>query len=458
MQFKKWLFHSIGLIILYLTFWCLLIISGFLKNHPDDELSNFLPQSTKYAVRIYTNNILKTCFEELFFYQKDETTQEKFEEFAQKIISNTDSAFTQTSTSKEKFQGIDLYNDIIFFEFLENKTTYSGILCHVTDSIKFSNNSKDKNFIKLCKESIGIILQHDQGRTDQKSLGQRALKILSFNGSKKLNHKRNSPQALLDIYLSVNNGEQGISELKMEVNADPEKISIVGNVNPSLLKSNNTLSYHLQPKNLNLYLKDIPEQMNLAIGKWFDQNKFPKLEFEEMQINYEGLDIGFSTTNLAVIPKFEAIFKTKNKTKIREYLSDTTILNAIGGKLDSDFVSINSNQYFFEQLDSCSFYIGNNHKPVYEKRLITDPLSIRGKLSHLTNIQTGGMDFLLNFVPVYSSLNNYFLRIESFNLKITEDIKQNHFEASMVFKPAHNAFFESLLLLNDLQELKTLMK
>lgn len=456
MQFKKWLFTSIGLVILYLTFWCLLKLSWLLKNHPDDELSNFLPQSTKYAVRIYTNNILKTCSEELFFYQKDATTQDKIEEFAHKVISKTDSAFTHTSNVKDKLEGIDLYNDMIFFEFSENRTTYSGILCHVSDSLKF--NKSGNNFVKLSKASIGIILQHDRDGVNPNSLTQIASKILSFNGSKKLNHKRNSPQALLDIYLSVNDGVQGKSELNMEVSADPEKISIVGNVNPSILKSNTASSYHLQPKHLNICCKDIPEPMNLAIGQWFDQNKFPKLEFEEMQINYEGIEIGLFASNLALNPKFEAIFKTKNKTKIREYLSDTTLLNAIGGKLDSDFVSINSNQYFFEQLDSCSFYIGNNLKPVYEKRLITDPLSIRGKLNHLTNIQTGGMDFLLNIVPVYSSLNNYFLRIESFNFKITEDIRQNYFEASMVFKPGHNAFFESLLLLNDLQELKTLMK
>ncbi len=456
MQIKKWLFTSIGLVILYLTIWSLLQLSWLLKNHPDDELAIFLPQSTKYAVRIYTNNIIKTCSEELFFFKKDATTQDQFEEFAHKVISKTDSAFTQTKNVKDKFEGMDLFNDIIFFEFSENRITYSGILCHVSDSLKF--NKSGNKFVKLSKASIGIILQHDLDGANQNSLTQTASNILSFNGSKKLKHKRNSPQALLDIYLSVNNGDRGKSELNMEVNFDHEIISIIGNINPSILNSNSSLSYNLQPKNLNICFNDIPEPMNLEIQKWFDQYKFPKLELEEIQINYEGIEIGLFASNLALNPKFEAIFKTKNKIKIREYLSDTTLLNTIGGKLDSDFVSINSNQYYFEQLDSCSFYIGNNHKPIYEKKFSTNPLSIRGKLSHLTNIQTGGMDFLLNIVPVYSSLNNYFLRLDSFNLKITEDMRQNQFKASMVFKPGHNAFFESLLLLNDLQELKTLMK
>ena len=96
--------------------------------------------------------------------------------------------------------------------------------------------------------------------------------------------------------------------------------------------------------------------------------------------------------------------------------------------------------------------------PMYEKRSISDPLSIRGKLSHITNIQTGGMDFLLNIVPFYTSLNNYFLKLDKFNFKITQDTEQNNFSGSIDFKAGSNAFFESLLLLTELQELKTLLK
>jgi hypothetical protein len=456
MQLKKWLFTSFGIFILYLTFWSLVKFSGILKNHPDDDLSIFLPASTKYAVRIYTDNVVKKCFQELLFYKKDDTTQEKFAEFAQTIVTKSDSTLTQTSNVKDKFQGIDLYNDMIFFEFVENQITYSGILCHVSDSMKFNNYNNDKNFIKLSKASIGIVLQQESGQ--KKSLLQIASKVLLSDGSQKLNKKRNSTNALADIYLSVKNESEELSEINLELNAEPRKINILGKVRPPILKSNNTSSYLLQAKNLNFCLKDIPEKMNLEIQKWFNQNKLPELEFEEIQINYEGLDIGFTASNLAINPKFEAIFKTKNETKINEYLSNIAVLNSIGGKIDSGFVLINKTQYFFEQLDSCSFYIGNNHKPIYEKRLILNPLSIRGKLSHLTNVQTGGMDFLLNIVPLYTSMSNYFLNIEKFNFQITQDTKQNNFSGNMEFKAGRNAFFESLLLFTELQELKTLLK
>ncbi len=459
MQFKKWLFTSIGLIFLYLTFWSILRTSGILMNHPNDDLSQFLPEKTDYAVRIYSNNIIKTFYQELFFYKEDGAIQDKIQNYIVKTISKTDSTPIQTTIIMDKLQGIDFFNDIIFFQFTENQVVYSGLLCHVNDSAAFINTDrKNKDYLKLCDKSIGVIIQTEKGKHQSNALGKLALKLLSSKKSKKLRQRRNSTIALADVYYSIKDKKQKLSELTMEINADAQKISFSGKLVPEFFEVEHNPGYLLQAKNLNICIRDIPESIQSEIQKWLAQNKIPNIGLEEIQINYEGLDIEFTPTYLAIKPNFEAIIKTNGKKPIKEYLANPIILNTIGGKLDSNFVAINNVSYFFEQLDSCTFYIGNNAKPIYEKRLNTDPILIRGKLSHLTNIQTGGMDFLLNIVPLYASINNYFLNQERFNFRITQDATQNIFEGDIEFKEGNNAFFESLFLITELQEMNTLLK
>jgi hypothetical protein len=175
-------------------------------------------------------------------------------------------------------------------------------------------------------------------------------------------------------------------------------------------------------------------------------------------MNYEGLDIELIPSNLAIKPKFEAIFKTVKNTSIKNHLSNAVLLEKIGGKLDDNFVAINNSKYYFEQLDSCTFYLGNNSKPVFEKRFNPDLLSIRGNLSHLTNIQTGGMDFLLNVVPLYSALNRYFTNSQNLNVKITPNSTTSLIEGNLDFKKDKNALFESFFLFLEIQAVNKLLK
>jgi hypothetical protein len=456
MQFKKWLLTSISLIVLYLCLWGMIWASAQLKNHPNDELSNFLPENTKFAVRIYSDNILKSFFQELLCYKADDSAQIEIENYIEKVISQADKDDESSKNLSAKLKGIDLYNDLIVFQFYENENEYTGLLCHVTDSLAFNDfDTKNKFIYRSSNNSVGLILQSDRDQSN--SLKQIAKKVLSVQKFKKLCHKRLSSEALADVYIKIND-ENKSSLLTLAINGNDKKINVNGKIVSGDFKIDNNPVYVLQGKNLSVNLRYIPEPLKKQIRNWLAQNKIPDIDLKELQMNYEGLDIELTPTNIAIKPRFEAIVKTKNGTKIKNYLSNTVVLEKIGGELDSNYISINNSKYYFEQLDSSTFYIGNNSKPVYEKRLNPDLMSMRGSLSHLTNIQTGGMDFLLNVVPLYAAANRYFLNSEKLNFKITHNAKMNTIEGNLDFKTGRNAFFESFFLFLEIQEVNTLLK
>ena len=90
--------------------------SAQLKNHPNDELSNFLPENTKFAVRIYSDNILKSFFQELLCYKADDSAQIEIENYIEKVISQADKDDESSKNLSAKLKGIDLYNDLIVFQ------------------------------------------------------------------------------------------------------------------------------------------------------------------------------------------------------------------------------------------------------------------------------------------------------------------------------------------------------
>ncbi len=458
MQFKKWVLTSLSLIVLYLSVMAMLWTTAKLKNHPQDELTQFLPKNTKLAVRVYSENIVRSFFQELFFYNADDSTQNEIENYIEKFILKVDTTTERPQNILDNLKGIDLYNDILIFQFSEQNIEYSGMLCHITDSAAF--NAFDTKNQLLCVHSnktVGIILQTVHQNNQSHTLKQMARKVLTSHKSNVLGTKRTSREALADVYVRIDT-DNNASDLTLKIDGNSEKISFKGKITPFDSKMDNSPAYVLQGKNLSFSLRYIPDSLKKQIRNWCIQNSIPDFELHEIQMNYEGLDIELTPSNLAIKPKFEAIFKTVKNTSIKNHLSNAVLLEKIGGKLDDNFVAINNSKYYFEQLDSCTFYLGNNSKPVFEKRFNPDLLSIRGNLSHLTNIQTGGMDFLLNVVPLYSALNRYFTNSQNLNVKITPNSTTSLIEGNLDFKKDKNALFESFFLFLEIQAVNKLLK
>jgi hypothetical protein len=432
--------------------------SAQLKNHPSDDLSQYLPKNSKFAIRVYSDNILKAFIKELFFYKADDSNQNEIEKYIEKFISTDDQSTERPQNIIKNLKGVDFFNDLLFFHFSDQNMEFNGVLCHITDSVAFkANDTKNRLFWVESNKSVGIILQATNEKAQGRALKQIAQKILITKNHHKLSPRRSSSEALADVYVNIN-GAIEASELTLEIDGNSEKINFKGKIKPFDSKIDKNPVYVLQGKNLSWSLRYIPETLKKELRSWCAQNNIPNIDLREIQMNYEGLDVAFMPGNLAIQPKFEAIFKTENCTKIKNFLSDTVVLEKIGGKFEEHFISINNTKYYFEQLDSCTFYLGNHSNPVFEKRYNPELMSIRGELRHLTNIQTGGMDFLLNLVPLYAATNRYFTNSEKINLKITPKADTSLIEGVLDFKKNKSAFFESFFLFLETQELNKHLK
>ena len=459
MKFKKWLFSALSLIFLFLSMWLIIWTAAALKNHPKDNLATYLPKDTKFAVRVYANNIMQKFYRELLFYKRDPSNQNLIKDIIEQKIKSADEDSIDRSSLIENFKGIDLYNDFIFFQFSRNQKDYNGILCHVKDASQFLENVSDNDkFKKVCNHNVGLILFPMQKDVQIAELSKLSEEIITTENTGIFNSRRATSDALFDLFYQIQDENGTFSKLALALDINEKRISLNGTLTPAVAKTKDNSSYVLQGKNLNIKAFSIPQILNNELNKWLNENAIPPISVRELQLNYEGLAIELNPTQLNIKPKFEAIVKSTERLNVKSFLANPNLLQLINGKLDSNFVAINDAKYFFEQLDSCTFYIGNNLKPVYEKVKTVDEFSLIGELDHLTNISTGGMDVLLNIIPLYAAINRYFIVSNHAALHVTQDDYKYIIKGNLDFNSQQNAFFESIILGSEIQELNSALK
>jgi hypothetical protein len=463
MHFKKWLLSTLSLAVLGTIAWLIAFTSQLILVRQKNELSLYLPETTTLAVKINNQNITNYFFKNLFFDQENNELKNNLNQFLLDKLKNQDRKDLFGQLNKSHLNGADFLSEFIFFQFEEKNIKIDGILCHVSDEDEFLNQEVSSDIAIFSKNNIGIVL--NQKNTKQKLTSSDLLKVAQRIINNPLQQelfflkKDENMSSFIDVAASFNRPiKENGQFIHFSINADDKNIGISGDLPQLPIEDNEQqLQYFLRPKNLAINARFGSKEINRFIGNWLSSLRIEPIEINSFSLNYSGATISLNPTQFK--PSFELIVSCEHAIDVKNILSNPNFLNFINGSIQSNTITVNSSRFFYEQLDSNTFYLGDTQRPIYEKIKLKEVMSIRGDLGFLTSIETGGMDFIFDFIPIYGSAKTFINASKKVDFTISQTHgSRNKFYFNLAFKPNFDSINELFKFMLDVQKLTKVLK
>ena len=403
--------------------WLFFFISESVIKKTNTDISVYLPKKTEWLIEFNTQQLIEKGIESVLFAQIPDNELNT-------LINNLVIDQNESNVSIDEI-GINLNATIFIFRLNKNAVEFTCGIFELKNAQKFRKNSPDflpELFQSFNNEKVGLVIY---GPIDGKE--KIANEILN-------NHNSLKESSDYSIHLNTNS-----SHLTSSIDISILDSSLLFNgdfkIKDAILGPNRSLV----PKDFHFSSRFIPQLISDSICSFFQVDSNQLLGFST---NHSSSEL-ISKPKVLLKMNSSFLFHFKEPISIQRKIASLSQQEKIMSA-DSTSFSIGENIYYFYQVSSKSFYIGQQK---FESSFITeknDVFFMKGAPSSLTDVKGEGIvRRFLSIIPLFHASESFTNSIEWIQLNTT---KNNTISGEMNFKSGKksmNELIRFVLLLNE---------
>jgi len=356
--------------------------------------------------------------------------------------------------------GIDITKEIVLFYEDWNDKSIVGWLFHISDEETFKNYAlDDPSIIKSNNGSIGCaLILSDLPSKDESVRFVNYANDLLIPSKDRSDLKRyfGSPpnNSLLQCFFE---GETNgyLQKIGIDITFEEEKLVIrgKGKKNPLLDYGIDSLHYIAEPARaeyLEITAGELPDTLRSYINFLFENAavKLPRISSQHMMMY--GVEIDNIKGTMAVLPKFDAIFRFEESFLLEDFKNTVTGLDSAHIPSEKHSFSIGNVTYSMKQLSPTEIYVGINSHPKIDVKVNPNFFQIKGNLASLFTIEgTGLIAQIAQLMPEVQNSKHFLGTVENFDIRaFVNKENQINIDGTMTFpqdKMASLEFFSYLI-------------
>lgn len=403
--------------------WLNYFLVGFFLRDEDNRLHHFIPADASISLRINNDVLIRRMVYDLFF--QSNFTNEELEVLT----------FKGESTSLPSI-GIDITKEIVLFYEDWNNKSVVGWLFHISDVDAFQKyNFENPSIIKSNSGNLGcaLILSSAPSKDETALFVQYAndLLIPTKDLSQTKRFFSNDPkEALMQCFFE---GEKGgfLQKTGVNISFKDEELMITGKgqKNPLLDYAIDSLHYIKKPSEMN-YLEikagELPDTLQKYVNYFLENSNLKLPTITSQHVMIYGLEIDNLKGSLAILPKFDAIFRFEQQFSFQEILNNLTNINKNLIHQGKNSFSMGTVNYYIKQISANEIYIGIHENPVILFESNPNFFQLSGNLASLFAIEgTGLIAQIAQLMPEVQNSKRFFGDVKEFDIKafLSEDDK-----------------------------------
>lgn len=440
---KRVLASGIILVVLWLNY----LLVGFFLRDDNNSLHQFIPADANISLRINNDVLVRRMLYDLFY-------QSSFSKDELQVLT-----FKGESTSLPSL-GIDVTKEIVLFYEDWNNKSIVGWLFHISNSDDFEKYSFDNpSIIKSHNGNLGcaLILSSEPSNDEVSLFVQYANDLLiptkDLSQTKRF-FSKDPENALIQFFFE---GEKGgfLQKTGINISFKDEKLLINGSgkKNPLIDYSVDSLHYIEKPSDID-YLEikagELPDTIRKYVNFLLLNSNIELPVITSQHLMMYGVEIDNIKGSMAVLPKFDAIFRFEENFSFNEVLINISNIDKNLKNEGKNSFSMGTVKYYIQQVSSNEIYIGIHDNPTIH--LEPDPyfFQLSGNLSSLFTIEgTGIIAQVAQLIPEVQNSKKFFGSVEEFDIHAQTDVNDEILiDGSMTFpkdKMASLEFFKYLI-------------
>ncbi len=440
---KRFLASFVIVVVLWLNY---SLVSYFLRDD-NNILHTYIPADASISLRINNDILMRRMLYDLFF--QSNFSDEELDRLTFKGESTTLPAL-----------GIDITKEIVLFYEDWNDKSIVGWLFHISDEETFKNYPlDDPSIIKSNNGSIGCaLILSDLPSKDESVRFVNYANDLLIPSKDRSDLKRyfGSPpnNSLLQCFFE---GETNgyLQKIGIDITFEEEKLVIrgKGKKNPLLDYGIDSLHYIAEPARaeyLEITAGELPDTLRSYINFLFENAavKLPRISSQHMMMY--GVEIDNIKGTMAVLPKFDAIFRFEESFLLEDFKNTVTGLDSAHILSEKQSFSIGNVTYSMKQLSPTEIYVGINPHPKIDVKVNPNFFQIKGNLASLFTIEgTGLIAQIAQLMPEVQNSKHFLGTVENFDIRaFVNKENQINIDGTMTFpqdKMASLEFFSYLI-------------
>ena len=407
---KKAIATGIILFVLWLNYF---LVAFFLRDE-NNQLHQFIPADATISMRINNDVLVRRMMYDLF-YQSNFTNDE-----LQMLTFKSESASLPAL-------GIDITKEIILFYEDWNNKSIVGWLFHISNVKDFEKYTfNNPSIIKSHSGNLGcaLILSSEPSKEEVALFVQYANDLLipvrDLSATKRF-FAKDPKDALLQVYFE---GEKGGFLQKSGVNISFKNEQLlfagVGKKNPLVDYSQDSLHYIVSSR-MNDYLEikagELPDTIQNYVNYLLKNSNVQLPAVSSQHLMMYGVEIDNIKGSMAILPKFDAIFRFEQNISYEEIVTNISTIDAKLKHEGSNSFSLGAVQYFIQQVSENEIYIGVHESPAITYTSNPYFFQISGNLSSLFTIEgTGIIAQIAQMMPEVQNSKQFFGSVETFDI------------------------------------------
>jgi hypothetical protein len=417
--------------------WLLLVITRLSIGISDNRLHQFLPVDAAITLRMNNDVLVKRVIYD-FLFQSDLTKDER------KQLTFKGEGVTLPSL------GIAASKEIIVFYEDWNKKDLIGWLVHVSDPNSFDSYIfESENIIKARADNFGCILilsKVPENEYEKELFQLYADDILVPNKDRSEGRRyfaHASKSSIVELFFE---GDKGGYLQKSGVSVDFHKnelrISGEGRKNP-LMDYRATPQYYLIPDTTTDFLEiragALPDTLAKYIKGVLQEVGIALPEIVSQQIILEGFELDNFKGSMAVIPRFNGIFRLSGKLDIASIMERLQDMEPTLKVTSSSSFELGKVTFHLKRLSENELFIGVDEFSVIEQRIDERFFLLAGNAAALFTIEGKGfVAQMAQLIPEVKNSKHFLNTLEKFEICATTSTNDRLIIDGVLSFPAEN--------------------
>jgi len=440
---KRALASGIILIVLWLNY----LLVGFFLRDNTNNLHNFIPVDANISLRINNDVLIRRMLYDLFY-------QSSFEDKELQILTFQGESATLPAL------GIDVTKEIVLFYEDWNDKSIIGWLFHISNIEDFEKHSFDNpSIIKSHSGNLGcaVILSSDPTPEEATLFVQYANDLLiptkDMSQTKRF-FSKDPKKSLLQCFFE---GEKGgfLQKTGIDISFENEKLLIegTGKKNPLIDYTVDSLHYITEPKindHLEIKAGELPDTIRKYVNYLLENANLQLPMITSQHLLMYGVEIDNIKGSMAILPKFDAIFRFDKEFSFQDILSNISTIDKNLIHEGKNSFSMGTVKYYIQQVSEKEIYIGIHDQPSLRKKADPHFFQLSGNLSSLFMIEgTGIIAQIAQLMPEVQNSKTFFSSVDEFNIyAMLDENNEIQIKGTMTFpeeKMASLEFFNYLI-------------
>jgi hypothetical protein len=448
MKNKSKLKQVLSSIILLSFLWILFFISKFtFEEEEKNNNLNYIPSDAEVAVRINSNELIKSSLFSILFEAKDEKTIQKIKAFLQQ---------KKTKGGGIKRSDLNLFSDIIIFSTPCKNGKMIGISFNLQDGNNFEENMTPllgTNQAVKTIDNVGFILTYVNDSNTELSSSE----LISFfnNTIKKKSVLVVNKNSVFQIQTTgaVFGKSTYFSTSDLQINLLKSGIELDGVFSISAKEETNftpsPLLLNSSKQDFHFSTSIIPIEFQDSIAKLLKYIDCSLPKIKSIAFNYQGMTIKKDNAGMHPIPEINLLLEFKSPFSIETFLKTSAFLEKIGAIYTNNELKIAQETYFINQINATTISIGKTKNLRLVKNKSNELFSSKGNLSSLLKIEGGGIIVsFLEITPLFHSSFELFNALDGFDVSICKTSNnQAKLKGNIVTKNGHSTINEAIKFL-----------